>query len=160
VSLYEWMLFLHMLSAFALVAALVVFWTLGVIARNVDRPVESLRYFRVARPANVLVAAGTVGVLVFGIVLAVERDEYSLLDGWILAAFVLWALAAETGRRGGAAYGQAEKLARELDAGGRGLESSPELRAKLQDRTAMLLNAVSSLLVLLLLVDMIWKPGA
>jgi O-acetyl-ADP-ribose deacetylase (regulator of RNase III) len=45
-------------------------------------------------------------------------------------------------------------------AAGRGDEPSPELSAKLQDRNSILLNAVSSLLVLIILVDMIWKPGA
>ena len=101
-SLYDWLLFLHVLTAFALVAALVVFWIIGIVARNVDRPVESLRYFRVAQPANVLVIVGTLGTLVFGIWLAIERDAYQVWDGWILAALVLWAVASETGRRGGA----------------------------------------------------------
>ena len=62
-SLYDWLLFLHVLAAFALVAALVVFWIIGIVARNVDRPIESLRYFRVAQPANVLVVVGTLGTL-------------------------------------------------------------------------------------------------
>jgi uncharacterized membrane protein len=157
---YEWLLFLHLLAAFALVAALVVFWVIGVVARNVERPVESLRYFRVAQPANVLVALGTLGTLVLGIALAIERDEYQVWDGWILAAIVLWAVAAETGRRGGVPYVEAKKLAERLVAEGRGDEPSAELRAKLQDRAGMILNAVSSLLVLLILVDMIYKPGA
>jgi hypothetical protein len=158
--MYEWLLFLHVLTAFTLVAALVVFWVIGVVARNVDRPAESLRYFRVARPANLLVVVGTLGVLVLGIALAIERDEYEVWDGWILGAIVLWALAAETGRRGGMPYAEAKNLAEGLVAEGRGEEPSAELRAKLQDRGAIILNAVSSLLVLLILVDMIYKPGA
>jgi hypothetical protein len=159
-SLYDWLLFLHILAAFALVAALVVFWVIGIAARNVDRPSESLRYFRVARPANVLVIAGTMGTLVFGIWLAIERDEYQVWDGWILAALVLWAIVTETGRRGGIPYTEARKLAVRLAAEGRGEEQSPELRAKLQDRNGMILNGLSTLAVLLLLVDMIYKPGA
>jgi hypothetical protein len=157
---YEWLLFLHVLTAFALVAALVVFWVIGVVARSVDRPVESLRYFRVAQPAQVLVVIGTLGVLVFGIALAIERDEYQVWDGWILGAIVLWAIAAETGRRGGVPYAEAKTLAEQRVAAGRGDEPSPELAAKLQDRGGMILNAVSSLAVLLILVDMIYKPGA
>jgi hypothetical protein len=157
---YEWLLFLHVLTAFALVSALVVFWVIGIVGRNVHRPAESLRYFRVAAPANVLVIAGTVGVLVFGILLAIERDEYRVWDGWILAAIVLWAVAAETGRRGGVPYAEARKLAERLVGEGRGEEPSAELHALLRDRTAIVLNAVSSLAVLLILVDMIYKPGA
>jgi uncharacterized membrane protein len=159
-SLYDWLLFLHVLTAFALVAALVVFWIVGIVARNVDRPVESLRYFQVAQPANILVIVGTLGTLVFGIWLAIERDEYQVWDGWILAALVLWAVASETGRRGGLPYMEAKKLAERLAAEGRANEPSPELHAKLQDRNGMLLNALSSLAVLLLLLDMIYKPGA
>jgi uncharacterized membrane protein len=160
VSLYDWLLFLHVLTAFALVAALVVFWIIGIVARNVDRPAESLRYFRVARPANVLVIVGTLGTLVFGIWLAIERDEYQVWDGWIIAALVLWAIASATGQRGGRPYMEAQKLAERLAAEGRGEEPSPELRAKLKDRNAMILNGVNGVAVLLLLIDMIYKPGA
>lgn len=159
-SLYDWLLFLHVLTAFMLGAAFVVFWTVGIVARRVDRPVESLRYFRVARPANVLVVVGTLGTLILGIALAIERDEYRVWDGWILGAIVLWAIAAETGRRGGAVYGEAARLAERLAGEGRGEEPSEALRMKLQDRSAMILNAVSSLAVLLILVDMVYKPGA
>ena len=159
-SLYDWLLFLHVLTAFALVAALVVFWTVGLVARSVDRPVESLRYFKVARPASYLVGLGTMGTLIFGIALAIERDEYQVWDGWILAAIALWALATEAGRRGGLPYAEAQKLAEELNASGRGDQPSAELQSKLTDRRGILLNAVSSLLVLIILVDMIYKPGA
>lgn len=159
-SLYDWLLFLHLLTAFALVAALVVFWTIGVVARNVERPSESLRYFRVAMPANVLVGIGTIGTLIFGVWLAIERDEYQVWDGWILAALVLWAISTELGRRGGTVYGEAAKLAARLSSEGRGDEASVELRTLLQDRRAMVLQALSSLGVLLILIDMIYKPGA
>ena len=159
-SLYDWLLFLHVAAAFALVAALVVYWVIAIAARSVDRPSESLRYFRVAKPANVLVIAGTVGTLVFGVWLAIDAEAYKLWDGWILAAFVLWALSAVTGQRGGVAYANAARLAGRLAGEGRGDDQSEELRALLQDRRAMWLNIVSSLAVLLLLVDMIYKPGA
>jgi hypothetical protein len=159
-SLYDWLLFLHVLTAFALVAALVVFWIIGIVARGVDRPAESLSYFRVARPTSFLIGVGIAGTLVLGILLAIERDEYQVWDRWVLGAIVLWALATETGRRGGVAYAEAQKLAEELSAAGRGEEPSAELTAKLQDRNSIILNAVSSLLVLVILVDMIYKPGA
>jgi Predicted integral membrane protein (DUF2269) len=160
VSFYDWLLFLHVASAFALVAAFVVFWIIAVAARNVDRAVDSLRYFRIARPANVLVIAGTVGTLIFGIWLAIDSDAYEVWDGWILAAIVLWAIAAATGQRGGVVYAQAQKHAEGLAKDGRGDEPNTELQAMLQDRRAMWLNVVSSVTVLVLLVDMIYKPGA
>ncbi len=156
----DWLLFLHIASAFALVTALVVYWTIAIAARNVERPVDSVRYFRVAKPANVLIVVGTLGTLIFGIWLAIERDEYLVWDGWVLAALVLWAVASETGRRGGLPYLEAKKLAERLAAEGRADEPSPELHAKLKDRNAMMLQALSSLAVLFLLLDMIFKPGA
>jgi hypothetical protein len=159
-SLYDWLLFLHVLTAFAMVAAFVVFWIIGIMARGIDRPAQSLSYFRVARPTSFMMGVGIGGTLVLGILLAIERDEYQVWDGWILGAIVLWALATETGRRGGLPYAEAQKLAEQLSAQGRGEEPSAELQAKLQDRGAIVLNAASSLLVLAILVDMIYKPGA
>lgn len=159
-SFYDWLLFLHVASAFALVSALVTFWVIAVAGRNVERPADSLRYFSVARPANVLVAVGTMGTLIFGIWLAIYMDEYHPWDGWILAALVLWAIAAATGQRGGRVYAEAQKLASRLAGDGRGEEPSPELRTMLTDRRAMWLNVVSTAGVLLLLIDMIYKPGA
>ncbi|MFL5931254.1 MAG: DUF2269 family protein [Gaiellaceae bacterium] len=159
-SWYDWLLFLHVAAAFSLVSALVVFWVVAVAARNVDRPVESLRYFRVAKPANVLVVIGTMGTLVFGIWLAIDADAYKVWDGWVLAALALWLVAAGTGQRGGQTYAEAAKLAGQLDAEGRGDQPSEELRVRLQDRRAMWLNIISSVAVLLILVDMIYKPGA
>lgn len=159
-SFYDWLLFLHIASAFALVAALVVYWTIAVAGRNVDRPRESLRLFSIAKPANVLVIVGTLGTLVFGIWLAIDSDAYHPWDWWVLLAIALWVISSATGQRGGQTYGEAQKLAAELDAGGRGDEPSGELQARLQDRRAMWLNIVSSVVVLLILIDMIYKPGA
>jgi uncharacterized membrane protein len=160
VGWYDWLLFLHVAAAFALVAALVVFWVIAVAGRNVDRPADSLRFFRIARPANILAAVGTVGVLVFGIWLAIYVDGYELWDGWILAAIVLWAIGTAAGARGGQPYAQAQKLAEQRVSEGRADELSPDLQALLQDRRAMWLNIVSTLAVVAILVDMIYKPGA
>ena len=159
-SWYDWLLFFHVGSAFALISALVVFWTIAVAARNVDRPVESLRYFRVARPANVLVVIGTMGTLIFGLWLAIDADRYQVWDGWVLIALALWLVAAGTGQRGGQTYADAAKLAAQLAGEGRGEEPNEALRLKLQDRRAMWLNIISSLAVVLIVIDMIYKPGA
>jgi uncharacterized membrane protein len=152
--------FLHVATAFALVAALVVFWIIAVAGRNTDRPSESLRLFSIARPANILVVVGTLGTLIFGIWLAIDSDAYKVWDGWVLLAIALWAVAAGTGQRGGQTYAKGQKLAAQLAAEGRADEPSAELRVLLQDRRAMWLNIVSSVAVLAILVVMIYKPGA
>ena len=41
-------------------------------------------------PALALWNVGGLGVLVFGVWLALEVDGYELWDGWIIAAMVLW----------------------------------------------------------------------
>jgi hypothetical protein len=160
VSFYDWLLFFHIATAFALVSALTTFWVVAVAGRGVQRPVDSIRYFRVAKPANVLVIVGTVGTLLLGIWLAIDADAYQVWDGWVIAAIVLWAIASGTGQRGGQTYAEAQKLAEQLVRDGRGDEPSAELVARLKDRKAIILNVVSTLLVLAILVLMIYKPGA
>jgi uncharacterized membrane protein len=86
VSLYEWLLFLHVLAAFSLVAGLTAY---GVLVLGGDA----------ARRALALWNVGGLGVLVLGIWLALEVDSYELWDGWIIAAFVLWLVASGAGGR-------------------------------------------------------------
>jgi uncharacterized membrane protein len=159
VSFYDWLLSFHLLTAFSLVAALTIYWIVAVAARGVDRPADSLRYFRITKPANVAIIVGTLGTLLLGIWLAIDADAYKVWDGWVLAAIVLWMISTETGRRGGVTYQEAEKEAKRLVAEGR-LEPNAELAARLQNRNAALLNVASTVAVLLILIDMIWKPGA
>jgi hypothetical protein len=159
VSFYDWLLSFHILAAFALTAALTIYWIVAVAARGVERPADSVRYFRITQPANVAIIVGTVGTLILGIWLAIDADAYQVWDGWVLASVVLWAVSAETGRRGGANYAEGQKLAERLASEGRN-DPSPELVALLKNRNAALLNVVSTVAILLILVDMLWKPGA
>jgi hypothetical protein len=130
VSLYEWLLFLHVLAAFLLVAGVVAYGVLvlgagGTAGRRALAP-----------PALALWNAGGIGVLLFGVWLALEVDGYELWDGWIIGAIVLWLIASAAGGR----------LSREVR------EAVPG--------AARMLFAVMALSSLLLLIDMIFKPGA
>ncbi|MEX1358161.1 MAG: DUF2269 family protein, partial [Gaiellaceae bacterium] len=95
--MYEWVLFLHVLSAFVLVGALTALWVL-VLATRPSAPAigaeEAMRFGRLGGP---LVGVGMTGTLVFGVWLAIQHDRYQVWDGWILAALVLWALAGWAG---------------------------------------------------------------
>jgi uncharacterized membrane protein len=159
VSRYDWLLFLHVLAAFSLVAAEVLFSVIILGSRNLDVPSDVARIFRLSRFGEVLVNAGAIGVLVFGIWLAVDVDEYQIWDGWIIAALVLWALFAEVGRRVGKIYNAARDRARALVAENRN-EPSAELNAILRSQTGLVLQAASVVIVLLFLIDMVYKPGA
>ncbi len=158
-SLDAWILSLHVLSAFALVAGLIVFWVLIVAVRSTDTPDGTIRMEPVVKVGNAAVGIGMGGTILFGIWLAFSVGEYDIWDGWIIAALVLWLLAAEAGRRAGAAFMEGMTKAQELEAAGQ-TGPSAELLALNRTRTGLVMHTVASLLVLLILVDMIWKPGA
>jgi hypothetical protein len=139
VTLSDWLLFLHILSAFLAVAAMTALWGL-VLATRPAAPLvaaeEAMRFGRIGGP---LVGVGMIGTLAFGIWLAIDSDNYQPWDGWIVAALVLWAIAVATGTRAG------RKFERD-PVGGR--------------QAGIRLQAVNSLAILAILVLMIWKPGA
>jgi cytochrome bd-type quinol oxidase subunit 2 len=135
VSLDDWIKALHLLSAFALVGAMVVLWC-GYLALRADG-VASAALGRLFKFGAIVVGVGITGTLVFGVWLSISLDGYEPWDGWVIAALVLWAIAGGTGDRAG-------RISREP--GG--------------VQRALVLHTVSSLAIALILVDMIWKPGA
>ena len=155
----SWLLALHLLFAAALVGAVTIFWILVLAVRNADRPSQVLALAPLMRIGGISVIAGSLGSVVFGVWLAITLDAYHPWDGWVIAAIVLWAIASETGRRTDPEYGRAFTRARELVAAGQ-TGPSAELAALCRPRTGMLLHLISSAAVLLILLDMIWKPGA
>ena len=76
--------------------------TLIAVLWNKDVPSEAVRLFRIQRVGDVLVAVGSIGVLIFGIWLAIDVDGYEVWDGWVIAALVLWLVMGAFGSRTGA----------------------------------------------------------
>jgi len=113
----------------------------------------------IVKVGNVAVGAGALGTLVIGIYLALAVDSYAIWDGWIIAALVLWAVSGALGQRTGAAYMEGMNKAKELDAAGK-TGPDQELLALNRTQTGVILHALTSLAVLLILIDMIFKPGA
>jgi hypothetical protein len=159
VTTHEWLLFLHVLSAFAFVGAEVLFTFLILWLWRTDLPADIARVSGLSKVGSALVGIGAGGVLVFGIILAFEADSYAIWDPWIVAAFILWAAFAAVGRRVGEAYDAAGAKASELVAAGR-TEPSPELGAMFRSSSAFNLQLVSLAIVVLFLLDMIFKPWA
>jgi uncharacterized membrane protein len=159
VSFDDWVLALHVLAAFSLVAGIVLFWVLVVVGRRIDTPADTLRLSPIAKVGNATVGAGMGGTIVFGVWLAFSVGGYDIWDGWIIAALVLWLVGAELGRRTGAAYMQAPVKAQELESAG---QSGPnaELLALNRTSTGLLIHTLTSLVVLAIIILMIWKPGA
>ena len=158
-SFDDWMLALHVLSAFILVAGLILFWVLIVAVRRADTPDETLRMGPLTRVAEAAVGIGMGGTIILGIWLAFSVGGYNIWDGWIVAAIVLWLIAAELGRRTSAAYVAGVKKAQELQAAGQ-TGSNAELLALNRTSAGLVLQVLTSILVALIILDMVWKPGA
>ena len=137
-DLYDWLLFLHVLSAFVGVAGLTVLWGLVLGTRGPQPAIDGPTATSIGRTAGIAVGASLGLVLLLGIWLAIEVAEYEIWDGWILASIVLWLIGAATGGKAG-----------------REAERGPEGRS-----TWIRLQAINSVAILLILILMIWKPGA
>jgi uncharacterized membrane protein len=157
-SKYEWLLFLHVTGAFLFLGGVVVAWVLGIAAARRDRPAEIAVLLGLTGTAAAAIGLGMMLTIVFGLWLVFDVDAYSLWDGWVVAAIVMWALSGALGGAGGkrdkATRLLAERLASEGDA------PSQELAARVRDPVALSLNVASSLLGFAILAVMIWKPGA
>jgi hypothetical protein len=125
------LLFLHVLSAFALMAGVVMFsaLALGVPIGRGSRTV-----------ADRLTEIGATAALVFGLWIVLREDLYDVTDGWILGAIGLWVVAVATGTMAGRAVPEGDVVV-------------VEGRAKALSWAA----AAASVGILVL---MVWKPGA
>jgi uncharacterized membrane protein len=159
VSFDAWLLALHVLAAFSLVAGMVLFWVLVVVGRRTDTPADTLRLSPIAKVGNVTVGVGLGGTIVFGVWLAFSFGGYDIWDGWILAALVLWFVGVGLGRRTGEAYMEGPRKAQELESAGQ-TGPNAELLAANRTSTGLLMHTLTSIVVLLIIIDMIWKPGA
>jgi uncharacterized membrane protein len=155
VDFYDWALAFHLLAAVSVAAALVLYSVLVIVGRRMETLEQTRLLFRVAPVGGPLIGAGMVVVLVLGIVLAIDSDDFAVWDAWVIAAIVLWAVFAELGRRTGVYYTATQKLAESGDAG---IES--EVLGRLRATTGARLHSATVAVFVLLLLDMIFKPGA
>jgi hypothetical protein len=132
--MYHALLFFHVLSAFFLGSA-VVMYSAFVLGSPVNRTTRLV--------AEILWGVGALGTLILGIWLALNRPEYEIYDGWIIAAFVLWILAMGSGA-------QASRGVKP------GIDDSPVAI----DRRTAFAHWARVVYVVALLVVMVWKPGA
>ena len=136
VELYDWLLVLHVISAFGIVAGVVANWTLVLATRaQVVGPEQAMRFGGIAGPMTGAMAGIA---FLFGIGLVIEVDAYEILDLWIVVSLVLWLIAMVTGPMAGKSFQQ-----------------GPSGRQK-----GIQLLALNTVLVTVILILMIWKPGA
>jgi hypothetical protein len=159
VSFEDWIFALHLLTAATLVGSLVMSWIVVVALRSADTPDATLGLNRVGLVGTGAIVVGLVGAISFGIWLAILRDNFQVWDGWVIAAIVLWVIATAALLRSFREYAKPAERARALVASGQ-TDPSPELTALNRTSTGLLLRAVSSAAIVLIVIDMIWKPGA
>jgi uncharacterized membrane protein len=157
-ELNDWILALHLLSAVALVASLTVFSVMIVALWRTEDPSAVTSFMRLGLVGNVLVMIGTLGTIVFGVWLAISLDAYQLWDGWVIAAIILWAVASAFGKQTGDGYRRTAEMAAQLVSSGS--PRSPELAAAMGASRAFWFHVATVVVVLVILIDMIWKPGA
>ena len=88
-SFDDWMLALHVLSAFAVVAGIILFWVLVVAVRQTDTPEATLRLGPFARVADAAVGVGMGGTIVLGIWLAFSVGGYGVVFQLLISVVVL-----------------------------------------------------------------------
>jgi hypothetical protein len=155
----DWIFALHLLSAATLVGSLVMSWIVVVALRSADTAQATLGLNRVAMVGTAAIVVGLVGAIGFGIWLAILRDDFQVWDGWVIAAIVLWSIATVALLRSFVEYAKPAKNARALLASGQ-TGASTELTALNRTSTGLLLRALASGSIVLIVIDMIWKPGA
>jgi uncharacterized membrane protein len=159
VSKYDWLLFLHVLGAFLLVGGSVTAAALNLSALRRERPSEIALLLGLTRVAVFAIYGGVLLTIVFGLwLVSASPFGYGYGDAWVVAALVLWVFANAAGGAGGRREEETRKLAERLAA--EGDAPSAELSSRLRDPTTLALEYSSGLAVLLILVLMVWKPGA
>jgi hypothetical protein len=151
VSFDDWLLALHLLTAFALVGALTLFSIVILAFGRTSSAERVVALAPVMMLGNIAVGVGTLGTLVFGVWLAIALDAYQVWDLWVILAIVGWFVAAGLGNRAGSL---AQRAFREVKAG-----NSTSVDA-FRDPMIARLHWASVVVTLLILIDMIWKPGA
>jgi 4-hydroxybenzoate polyprenyltransferase len=147
------MLAFHLLAAFSIASALVLFSVMVYSGRRMTTLEETRMLFRVGPIGGILIGAGIGLVFLFGVILAFSDDRFDIWDGWIIAGIILWAAFAAVGQRTGKYYTDLQKLT-EQDG------SEAEVLARLRAPTGALLHLATVGLFVLILLDMIFKPGA
>jgi uncharacterized membrane protein len=93
-TLYDWLMFLHVLAAMTWVGGLVILVALsGQVLRSGDRDAIARFSGSLRRVGPVVLAPSTVAVVSLGIGLVLDDNEWSFGQSWIVLALALFAAA-------------------------------------------------------------------
>lgn len=154
---YDWLLVLHVTGAFMVLGGVVMAGVFNITAVRRDRPSEIVFLFRLTRIAAGLITTGLLVTLAIGLWLVSEAD-YGYGEAWVVLALVLWFVANALGGIGGRREKETRMLAERLAA--EGDARSDELHARMRDPVTAALSWGSGVVVIVILVLMVWKPGA
>jgi uncharacterized membrane protein len=157
VTTADWLLMFHISGAFLLVGGSVAAGILNFLSVRAEKPSDTALYLRLIERVVPLIGVGSISTLVFGLWL-VHELHFEFFSFWILAALVLWLISGALGGAGGKHQRNARVAAERLAEAGDTPDG--ELRALLRDPRGQAMSWLAGLATLLLLVDMIWKPGA
>ncbi len=155
-STLQWLLAFHVTGAFLFLGGSVAAAVLELLAQRAERPSEVALLLGIVRFVVVLVVAGAVLSLGFGLWL-VHCLRLSYGTSWVVAAIVLLVVASVAGREGGKRERETRLLAVSLAEGGDA--PSEELRRRLRDPLTLALSWGAGLIVVTILALMVWKPS-
>jgi uncharacterized membrane protein len=157
-SEYDWLLFLHVTGAFLLTGGTIAAGALNVAAQMRARPSEIALVLSLIRFAVLALTVGALVTLVFGLwLVSAAPYDYGFGQAWVIAAIVVFLIGMVLGEVGGRKDRKTRKLAERLAA--EGDAPSAVLKARLRAPEA-LISYAAGLMPLIVLVLMIWKPGA
>lgn len=154
---FQWLLALHVLSAFLMLAGGVAAAVLHFAALRRERPSEVATLLGLIRVGVIFAGLGSLGTIGFGMGLA-SHMGLKLGAGWLSASLALWIFSLVLGGAGGRPLRHARYLAERL--AGEDDRPSAELKAKVAAPVPLVLNWASGLAIVAILVLMVWKPGA
>jgi uncharacterized membrane protein len=152
---YEVGLLLHIFGALVFFGGAIVAGVVFEAARRRSRPSEIALLLGVTRTGALIVMSGALILLVAGLWLAGEVDQWG--EPWLVASLALFVVSLALGALGGRRPKEARRLAADLAEATD--ESTPELRRLLDDPLSKVANYASSLLAVAILVLMVWQPG-
>jgi uncharacterized membrane protein len=151
---YEAALFLHLVGVVLFFSGMAVAAVGLLVARRRRGSGEIALLLGLTRWGVLLVAGGTLLLLVFGLWL-VELTAWSLGDGWVGASLGLFVLSAVLGALGGRRPKRARLLAQSV---GPAEDAPAEVLQLLRDPLSDVLNATAAAAALAVLALMVWKP--
>ena len=153
---YQIGILFHLIGVILFFAGAAVAGVVATAAPRRQKPAEIAVILGLARPGAILLGIGGAVLLIAGFYLSGKIDGYG--QRWLEASILLFVIALVAGAWGGRRSRGTRAYAEGLAERGEGDEAT--LRAMLSDRTTWVLYWASVVLSVVVLVLMVWQPGA